>query len=264
MPAPAMPRRAGPPRKKATPKTTAQSPPPATESEVPASLPIASELSAESEDAPKEASEVKAPVPEDGTDSKVEDEEKPKEIAPPPAQEDLDVPKADTRPTQAVPVERAASPEVVEVPTEKATDVEEEEDEEARRKRVAERIARMGGVNPLAAPPRRDSSSSVPPTSPPMAPAVPAIDQLPPLPKSPSPVPEAEHPSLHAFVESKEKERSPSPLPVHKQEHLEKPSGLPDQEQAKEESEDELGKASKSLVEDKDAAKAEPAQDGKF
>lgn len=37
----------------------------------------------------------------------------------------------------------------------------EEDEEEARKRRIAERIAKMGGVNPLAAPVRRASEISV-------------------------------------------------------------------------------------------------------
>lgn len=54
--------------------------------------------------------------------------------------------------------------------------IEEDEDEEARKKRVAERLARMGGVNPIALPHRRTSVDDAasgniasPPSSPPVS-----------------------------------------------------------------------------------------------
>ncbi|KAG6816408.1 hypothetical protein H0H87_006212 [Tephrocybe sp. NHM501043] len=61
-------------------------------------------------------------------------------------------------------------PESKEEPVEKVTEEPDEDEEVARRKRIAEKLAKMGGVNPFALPPQRKTSASLEdiPTSPPL------------------------------------------------------------------------------------------------
>lgn len=64
-------------------------------------------------------------------------------------------------PTAAVEEKEVHEEEEEEHPEEKQQVVE-EEDEETRKRRVAERLAKMGGINPMARPPRRPSVDDAP------------------------------------------------------------------------------------------------------
>lgn len=198
MPVPAGPRRAGPPRKKAAAKSP--SPHPVVDSEItqsPAATPLlgddvqaqeAVEAVQESKDIEEEGSrepeivgsqhaeelatsaekvsettedelyhedEPDQPVEEDSTVTHDEPVEKPEPEVPA-------LPEASSEPvTEEEQV--TAEPEHVEEPASEEPQAEEEEDEAARRKRIAERLAKSGGYNPFSGlpPVRQPSQRSV-------------------------------------------------------------------------------------------------------
>lgn len=188
MPVPAGPRRAAPPRRKPAKSPT---PSPAEDKqknrESLASLDITSHPISDSEGAPKEPplDVVTEPVLESPTETATSRTTNEGSISPhvveadvadirvspesPSFQGRIDLPEAPTKTSESglqlgldknsdAPVEEHLSP-ASEPP---ATSVEEEEDEETRRNRVAERIAKMGGISPFAPPPlqRKSSTSS--------------------------------------------------------------------------------------------------------
>jgi myosin tail region-interacting protein MTI1 len=207
MPLPSAPRRAGPPRKKSAKSPT----PPTADIEVPlteapdilstADTPAITkkaeagdvqreigEITTESvgPSSHPEATEISAGFPEkesalnDG-DLEVEDE---KSIHAAPPSHAPDVPddaedddnEAAYQPLAEVPIEHESYParldEDVKEPIEQPTD-EAEDDEVARRRRVTEKLAKMGGVNPLAPPVQRkpsvDETQTASPVSSPLA-----------------------------------------------------------------------------------------------
>ncbi|KAJ3835415.1 hypothetical protein F5878DRAFT_628000 [Lentinula raphanica] len=188
MPVPAAPRRAAPPRRKAA-KSPAPPPPP-TEEQEPAVI------------APSTEQEPEVPVPSSVDDEKVGVPDKviDQTISTKPLVDDVPPESEITEePATIVPVEETPIPtnkteyqvpETIEaIPSVSASVTEEgeapvpveteEEDEASRRKRVAERLAKSGGVNPFALPPQRRPSSSavsldeepVPSASAPLSPA---------------------------------------------------------------------------------------------
>ncbi|TCD68515.1 hypothetical protein EIP91_010571 [Steccherinum ochraceum] len=198
MPVPAGPRRAGPPRKKAAAKSP--SPHPVVDSEItqsPAATPLlgddvqaqeaveavqeskdteeegsrepeivgsqhaeelatsAEKVSDATEDEPSHEDEPDQPVEEDTPVTHEEPAEKPEPEVPAP-------PEVSSEPvTEEEQV--TAEPEHVEEPTTEEPQAEEEEDEAARRKRIAERLAKSGGYNPFSGlpPVRQPSQRSV-------------------------------------------------------------------------------------------------------
>ena len=112
---------------------------------------------------PKENFE--APTPRGSTsphDSEVETHEGiPQATQATPSDIEDDLPAAGTVPTSDA---ATPSPEVSEAAADAVEDtpsaVEEEEDEQAKKKRIAERIGKTGGVNPFAPPPLRSQSSA--------------------------------------------------------------------------------------------------------
>ncbi|KZT19984.1 hypothetical protein NEOLEDRAFT_1141294 [Neolentinus lepideus HHB14362 ss-1] len=192
MPVPTGPKRAAPPRRKAakSPSPAAQQILDEPIKECPSDTPVletpAPEVEAKSE-VPAELQKaveeipVEASVPEPGAvsthedyapnedlsalgalhaDAEIEDLPKQVEEAEEAAAEkhieDLHVKQssADTEvPVADEPVETHAEPEAEAAVPEQEEQQEAEEDEDVRRKRVAERLAKMGGINPLAAPP---------------------------------------------------------------------------------------------------------------
>ncbi len=202
MPVPVMPKRAAPPRRK--PARAVPAPPPEDAPQV-----VPDELEAPppqpAEPEKDEDTKVVEPSPEPSPEVTAEEpESESKEpVHPPSAQEltpetsdDVHEPTADEDedPLEAevdTAVHKADSPDVEEEPPvssavstpvhlpaevhtepthEEQPEEEEEEDEEARRKRVAEKLAKMGGINPFALPqlPRRTSSSDDHPRTPPV------------------------------------------------------------------------------------------------
>lgn len=169
MPVPAAPRRAAPPRKKPA-KPTAP-PPPVPEAEVEdtdaATPTTAEELPSESapEDKAKVAPPTEAlvtPLPPtpaaEVVEATLEDEEESSGLSPDSG------PAKDEPASLETPVSpRAHSPEeMLQEDETKDVDPEPEIDEDTRRRQVAERIAKMGGINPFAVPvPSRRQSSQV-------------------------------------------------------------------------------------------------------
>ncbi len=190
MPVPAGPRRAAPPRRRPA-KSPAPSPAEDTQKnrESLASLDITSHPISDSEGAPKEESlsVVTEPVLESPTETAttrtanegllsphvVEADVADIRVSPesPSFQGRIDLPEAPTKTSESgqelgpdeisdVPAKEHLSP--APEPSVPSVEEEEEEDEETRHNRVAERIAKMGGINPLAPPPlqRKSSTSS--------------------------------------------------------------------------------------------------------
>ncbi|TFK34773.1 hypothetical protein BDQ12DRAFT_338071 [Crucibulum laeve] len=189
MPVPAVPRRTAPPRRKAkspAPPTTAEEevneesvaatevPPPTAESK---------ETGIEDAEAPVKSEELEVVVPEaapaveaapisleepkDEVEEEVASPEPTKHKSEVQDKESTEVIAASTEPVKEAELVAAVEQTVAEVAEET-----EEEGDEVRRKRVAEKLAKMGGINPFAAPrpPQRKPSTSSedsPPTSPP-------------------------------------------------------------------------------------------------
>ncbi|EFI27173.1 hypothetical protein CC1G_14998 [Coprinopsis cinerea okayama7 len=212
MPVPAMPRRAAPPRKKASkPQQPPPPPPPPPPVEVAAQDAVVSQESEE----PSQAQEkvVKEEVDVKPDDVSQEHEDKGESVVPETLKDTQEAassvtPTEDTEVSGQVPEHASADSSVeaqppVQQPAQVSEEVqtvdekhsgkdvedgeseESEEDEETRKRKVADRLARMGAVNPLALP-RRDSSSAAPLSSSPPTTADEKGEQ-------PLPVEEAQH-----------------------------------------------------------------------
>ena len=189
MPAPAVPRRTGPPRKKPSRATPGRELPtvptegteaPRVETTEPDAEGAETNASAETEQKPDDGEGKRV---EDTTDTNTVQQEETNAAASnnhedsntnaelevpnvPSLKADDDEGKVDDENKDVVPLPGPGD-DITHTPTSPVEDADEEEDEIARRKRIAERIAKSGGLNPLAGAfpllPRRQSSDTEPP-----------------------------------------------------------------------------------------------------
>ncbi|THU90982.1 hypothetical protein K435DRAFT_759714 [Dendrothele bispora CBS 962.96] len=210
MPLPAAPRRAGPPRRKVKSPAPESTPEPSTTAEEAAaqeeppkeeekgvtiteseSQSDPSSLATPGGDVQEEIGHVTPthvePEPDTEAPGKVLDDEKPivaeepptmKEAEGVPVRDDEDIVEPSSEPKGSTGSEAVADTEETAKETASEVAEEEEDDEEMRRKRIAERVAKMGGFNPFSLPPQRRPSSDEVPTSP--------KSEIEPSPKSPS------------------------------------------------------------------------------